>query len=742
MNIETAGYIQAERILRVGSPLGEDILLPERVEIREEIGAFFEIVVNVRSKQLDIAPHDIVGKHVDVSLELGEGLRRPWHALCTDLRRGPRITRALHAYQLTLRPEWWLLTQHSDCRIWMDKDVLEIARILASEHGITAPITAGVIAPPPPQHYSVQWNETDWDFLARRMEEDGLFFWFEHEEGQHVMHVADHPSGYTEGEETDVRLALGSADRNRINGFERHYRYTPGKRAGRDWNFETPTIVPGGDSPSLVSLPRNGGHELYEFPARALDDAAVTRMEKLRMQATEHGHELVDGRSDLRTLAPGRLFKPYNVANSDDVYEMHVTRGIVHRIVDRSYETAPDEPEYANEFLAMPSRVPATPHRETHRPRIEGAQVAIVAGPEGEEIHPNGHGCIKVWFPWDRRAVKDGSDTCWIRVMQNWAGTGWGGQVIPRIGMEVMVNFLEGDPDRPIVTGVVPNPRQKVPYALPEHKTKSVFRSDTHKGQGRNEFTFEDEAGQENMYFHAQKDQTTRVLNDRTKRVDRHEVSAVGQNRTVEVGANQKHEIGGSMNLVVGGTGPLAIALTGAVNGLAGHTASLVKQAGDVAGGVGGIGIGAFASTLASSALGFFGMGGLFSRNGVVNGGDPSVDAGRALGDSGSGVGEAASGLFPLPGIMNTVVGAFKSDTIGVAGVEQIGVSKVSNVGVSAIESVGKYKKIAVGEEFVIECGDSKFIMKSNGEVIILGKTFNFHASDHFQMRGDPIDLN
>ncbi len=227
-----------------------------------------------------------------------------------------------------------------------------------------------------------------------------------------------------------------------------------------------------------------------------------------------------------------------------------------------------------------------------------------------------------------------------------------------------MVSFIDGDPDRPLVIGVVPNPSNPVPYDLPGNKTRMVLRSNTHKGDGFNEMTFEDEAGKENMFFHAQKDQTTRVLNDRTKRIDRHEVASVGGNRAVEVSGNQKHEIGGSMNTVVGGTGPMAMALMGAVQGISGQTAELLEQAGQVGGGS-GPGLTAFATTLASSALGFLGAGGLVSREGVVAGSSPRADAGTALAGSGTGVGDAAFGLFPSPGIMNTIVGAFKSDTIG-----------------------------------------------------------------------------
>ncbi len=746
-----ADFIQASRILKVVSPLGEDQLLPERLTIDEGISSLFEIKLSARAKKPIVKPEELIGRLMDVSVEVqqgeGEGgVRRPFNGLVTELNEGPPVTRGLRSYSMVLRPQMWLLSRRSDCRIWMDKTAIDIVETLFSEHGIPAPDTSGIVTPPPPQHYSVQWNETDLAYLTRRFEEDGLFYWFSHEDGKHKLHVGDNasswlgPSPSAQGEGR-VRLAQGSSDRNHITDWSRRYSYVPGQRAGADWNFETPRMVPGTMTPSLVQMPEAIKRELYEYPARISTVAQAERAEKLRMQASEADHDRVSSSSTSRILEVGRRFTPYEVAHPDHVYEEHVVTRMTQKVVDRSYETNTNEPEYTNTFEATPSRVPMTPHRETRRPRIEGTQVAIVAGPAGEEIHPDQYGRIKLWFPWDRKAKKDGSDTCWVRVAQNWAGSTWGGQVIPRIGMEVMVAFIDGDPDRPLVTGVVPNPSNGVPYDLPANKTRMVMRSNTHKGSGFNEMTFEDDAGRENMFFHAQKDQTTRVLNDRTKRIDRHEVSAIGANRTVEVGGNQKHEVGGSMNTVVGGTGPGAMALMAAVQGLAGQTATLLGQAGQIAGG-GGPGLAAFAGTLASSALGFLSAGGLGSRQGVVSGPSPRADAGTALAGSGTGVGDAASSLFPLPGIMNTIVGSFKSDTVGVARVEQVGVSKVTNVGQTSLEKVGKFKKLIVGDEFVIECGASKFIMRKDGTVIILGTHFNFTASGPTQINGVVVDLN
>ncbi|MVA56879.1 type VI secretion system tip protein TssI/VgrG [Agrobacterium vitis] len=761
-------FIQASRVLKLSSPLGEDQLLPERMTVDEGVNRLFEITVSVRAKREAVKPEELIGKLVDVSLEIrqgeldGDSVRRPFNGLVTNLSEGPPVTRGLRSYTLTIRPQLWLLSRRSDCRIWQNMTAIQVMETLFSEHGIPAPAYAPLHRTPPPREYSTQWNETDLDYLLRRFEQEGLFYWFEHETGVHRLKVSDSkvawgsPSPAAEGEQ-NVRLAQGSSDRNHINEWMRQFSYVPGQRAGADWNFETPSTVPLNVTPSLIQMPGAKQRELYEYPARISDVKEAEVAETFRMQAVEADHERVTGQSNVRFLEAGRRFTPYEEPHPEHKYEEHVITRIVHRVVDRSYETASNEMEYANAFEAIPSRVPLTPHRETKRPRIEGTQVAIVAGPSGEEIHTDQYGRLKLWFPWDRKAQKDGSDTCWVRVAQAWGGGTWGAQVIPRIGMEVMVSFVDGDPDRPLVIGVVPNPKNPVPYDLPANKTRMVLRSNTHKGSGFNEMTFEDENGQENMFFHAQKDQTTRVLNDRTKRIDRHEVASIGGNRAVEVSGNQKHEIGGSVNTVVGGTGPMAMLAMAGVQALSGQTAGLLEKAGQVAGG-GGPGLAGFATTLASSALGFLGAGGLMAREGVVAGSSPRADAGTALAGSGTGVGTDASSLFPMSGIMNTIVSSFKSDSIGVARAEQIGVSKVTNVGQTSMENVGKAKNSTVGEEYVIQVGDrmlvnvgrefkivvgkSVLVMDKEGNVTLLGTNFNFTASGPVTINGKVIDLN
>lgn len=568
-DILTADFIQASRVLKVSSPLGEDQLLPERMKVDEGVNRLFEITLHVRAKREAVKPEELIGKLVDISLEirqgeLGEdGLRRPFNGLVTDLEEGPPVTRGLRSYTLTIRPQMWLLSRSSDCRIWLDMTSLQVLETLFSEHGLPQPDIGFLQNKPPAQGYSVQWQESDLDYLLRRLEEDGIFYWFQHDKGIHRLRVTDHQiawskaSASAEGDDT-VRIAQGSSDRNHITEWMRRFSYVPGQRVDADWNFETPNFIPRSQTPSLVELSGNAKRELYNYPARAADYTEMERVGKLRAQATQADHERVKGQSTVRVLEPGRRFNPYEEPHPEHKYEEHVITRITHWVVDRSYETTENQPEYINEFEAIPSRIPLTPHRTTKRPRIEGAQVAIVAGPSGEEIHPDKYGRIKAWFPWDRRAKKDGSDTCWIRVSQSWAGGLWGSQVIPRIGMEVMIAYIDGDPDRPLVTGVVPNTNNPVPYDLPANKTKSVFRTNTHKGQSAqkfNELTFEDEAGQEEIYIHAQKDYTLKVLNHKTERVDVNYVQSVGGASVREIQRMDIQNIGQSMSINVG-TGP------------------------------------------------------------------------------------------------------------------------------------------------------------------------------------------
>jgi type VI secretion system secreted protein VgrG len=547
-------FVQATRLLGIATPLGKDVLLLERLTGRESISSLFEFRANVRSKHNPLRPADIIGGAVDLTLDRGVGKpQRVWNGIVTELQEGPTIARGLRSYALTIKPKLWLATQRRDCRIWLDKTSVQAAEIILAEHGIPAPDTSGIATQPRPQSYSVQWNETDFDYLSRRFEEDGLFYWFEHQPGTHRLIVANHASGYRNGSEPRVRIAFAPADAGHIHGWGRRFMFTPGKHAARDWNFETPLSPLQGSAPSLVRVGQSSSsYELYEYPGRFLTATEGEIAAKLRIQAIEADHEVTEAASTVRSLAPGHRFTPYEVAQSDHVYETQVVTDIRHEADDATYETSGQEPQYSNWVSTIPARVPATQHRTTPHPRIDGIQVAVAAGPAGEEIHTDQHGRIKLKFPWDRRAKGDGSDTCWVRVAQGWAGANWGAQFIPRVGMEVLVSFLDGDPDRPVVVGVVPNAVNKVPYRLPGNKTRMTIKSQTHKGAGFNELSFEDESGREEVYVHAQRDMTMKVLHDNSLDVENDCRIRIGNNRAVKIEQSSSEAVGRDISISAG----------------------------------------------------------------------------------------------------------------------------------------------------------------------------------------------
>ena len=566
--------------------------------------------------------------------------------------------------------------------------------------------------------------------------------------------------------EQQVRFTEGSAAEDHISQWRRTFAFTPGKRSGRDWNWLTMN-APEGDQTSFDIVPGSASEELYKFPGLFQDSTSAEQAMKYRIQATETGYETSEAASTVRTLGRGQKFTPFDKAKPDNWFSQQVVTAIRHVAVDPTYETSGGRPAYDNSFSAMPATTPATPHRTVPRPTIVGSQIALIAGPSGEEIFTEQYGRVKVWFPWDRRAKKDGSDTIWIRVGQPWAGTNWGYQVIPRIGMECLVSYQEGDPDRPFITALVPDPTNAVPYALPDNKTKMVVRSKSYQSSGNNEMTFEDATGAENQFFNASKDQTNNVVNNRTKSVGVDESNSIGQNQSTTVGQNVTTEVGSSMNLSVGGTGAGAAAMMAPLMGMVGQTSGMLGQAlgmagsalgggssagaGSALGGLAGAATGTLGGlssvmgmvpAIASGALGVLGAAGQQAQSGVVSPSNPLADAGAALAQSGASLGSAVGSLFQMPGMLNVSVATMRTDSIGIAHAYQVGMSQAVNVGMTATENVGQTKTITVGHTLEIIVGKASIVMKADGTIHITGTNFNFTSDGPFQMIGEVIDLN
>ena len=762
-------YTQAGRMMAIATPLGEDVLLLEHLAIDEAINGLFTIQAQVKSQRDDLAAGDLIGSNVDFSLKLKDDGTRYWNGFVTDLHEGSLTSRGTRSYALTLRPKLWTLSQRSDCRIFRGTTSPQIVETLCKEHGISD-LELRITGQPAPQDYSVQWNETDLAYMLRRIEEDGLFYWFLHKQGAHTLVVSDHVWGYDMSPEPEPRFTEGSPAQDYINRWRRSFAFTPGKRTGRDWAFLTMS-TPEATQPSFATVPGNAPAELYEFPGRFADTSGAEQMTKHRIQATETGFETVEAASTVRTLGPAQKITPRDVAKPENVFAQQVITAIRHEAEDRTYETNAGVPSYANTFAVMPATTPATPHRTIRRPKIIGSQIALIAGPSGEEIFTDQWGRIKVWFPWDRRAVKDGSDTCWMRVGQPWAGTTWGHQVIPRVGMECLISYQEGDPDRPFVTALVPDPTNPTPYTLPDNKTRMVFRSHSYKSSGNNEMTFEDATGGENQFFNASKDQTTNVVNNATRSIGVDQSVSVGQNASTTIGSNSTTEVGGSMNVSVGGTGAGASAMMAPLMGMAGATSGLLSQAMGAAGGAaGGGGMGAapglslmssamgMVPAIAGAAIGVLSGAGQSAQSGVVAPSSPLSDAGTALAGAGSSLGAAVGALFGMSGMLNVSVANTRTDSIGVSHAMQVGTSQAINIGMTKNENVGQAHthtvgqqmiinvgqemQINVGKTFQIVVGNSTLTMDSDGNVTITGKTFTTDFSDQVSHWGKVIDLN
>ena len=315
-------YTQAGRMMAISTPLGQDVLLLDHLAIDEAINGLFAIRASVKSQRDDLTAADLIGSTVDLSLKLKDSGTRYWNGFVTELHEGSFTSRGTRSYALTMRPKLWLLTRNSDCRIWLDTDASQVVETLCKEHGISD-FDLRITGTPLTLDYSVQWNETDFDYMLRRMQQCGLFYWFEHQQGKHVFVVSDHVSGYRDASKQQVRFTEGSAAEDHISQWRRTFAFTPGKRSGRDWNWLT-MQAPEGDQTSFDIVPGSANEELYEYPGLFKDTTSAEQAMKYRIQATETGYETSEAASTVRTLAPGQKFTPFDKAKPSDMFAQHV----------------------------------------------------------------------------------------------------------------------------------------------------------------------------------------------------------------------------------------------------------------------------------------------------------------------------------------------------------------------------------------------------------------------------------
>jgi type VI secretion system secreted protein VgrG len=599
---------QEGRLLHLTTPLSDDFLLIKRFRANEGLNKLFQFNLEILHEENESSDEPTV---VDVSQLLGSPMtvrihqnaetERYYNGICVQFNQGNRNNR-FTKYQAVLVPSIWLLTQNFQSRIFQNISVPDILKKVFEDYGVDYEIQGTF----EPRNYCVQYRESDFDFASRLMEEEGIFYYFEHTNGEHRLIIANTSQSHRECPsitELPFRLVVGDADDwiPSVLSWNVAHQLRTGKVTLWDYNFQLPTSNLNAEQLSRFNIGGNQDLEFYDYQGdygkrfdgidrsggeqnaqlqKVFQDRQ--RVAQIRQQEIDAVYKTSKGTSDCCALTAGYRFKLINhptVSNNDYQVLVSVQTEAVQSPSYVSGEAVSNSNVVS--FSCIPhgsGQAPFRPLRKTPKPDMRGTQTATVVGPAGEEIFTDKFGRVKVQFHWDRQGESDANSSCWIRVSQSWAGNKWGMMFIPRIGMEVVVNFIEGDPDQPIIVGCVYNLGSMPPYTLPDEKTKMTIKSDTTTGgNGFNELRFEDKKDSEQIFIHGEKDLDVRIKNDSRKYVgndehlivkrdkrklvtrDEHQITkrdlveSIERDHHKKVGGKEAVSIGGSLSLKVSG---------------------------------------------------------------------------------------------------------------------------------------------------------------------------------------------
>lgn len=523
--------------------------------VEEQISSSFEIDITVATQD-EVVLEGLLDKEGLLTINYGVS-KRYFHGIvreCTCIGDNGDYS-IFHVY---LVPSLWLLSLEQDCRIFQNMNVQDIVCKVLKESGIEGDkVRLALKDVERKREYCVQYRETDLNFISRLLEEEGIFYFFEHHKDKHVIVFADNPSAYLpiQGEKEirfNVDGGMVSAEES-VSSFIYSRRLHPGKVSQRDFNYKRVNL----DLTIDKQTKRPTEREVYDYPGNYFKQKKgdlVTQIHKERIQVLG---ETAEGQSNCPRITPGYVWELTN----NDFADKYLTVGVSHSGSQPQVlgeQAGSGGFHYHNNFVVIPSDVIVRPQIVAEKPVIIGVQTATVVGPKGEEIHTDKLGRITVQFHWDRLGKKDDKSSCWIRVAQSWGGLSRGAQYIPRIGDEVLVEFAEGDPDRPIVTGSIYNGDNLPINNLEKSKTQSGFRTKTHKGEGFNELRFDDANGAEEVYLQAEKDWNVTIKNNETKTIGNNLVNQVGKTVTINAG-EQLELICGSASIVLDKSGKIVI---------------------------------------------------------------------------------------------------------------------------------------------------------------------------------------
>ncbi|MBZ9942454.1 type VI secretion system tip protein VgrG [Mesorhizobium sp. BR1-1-13] len=759
-----------ERATVVQTPVGSELLTFTHLVGRDEISRCFAYTVGFVSTDSNVDPLKMLGGPVSIE---GESDPKRWFSGIVSEFRLTGIEDRLAYYEAVIRPWLWFLGNTSDCRIFQNKSVVDIVKDIFKKYS-AAEFDLRLQGSYPPREYCVQYDETDLDFVQRLLEHEGILYFFEHDDGKHTLVLADAMSklkpapGYEkvlynfegQGSRRDVEYITAWIPGSSVR---------PGAYAHTDYDFKKP----GADLMAKSAQPfshKLAAGENYRQPGAHLEVGRGDSLAAIRREEIQAVHQRIAAVGTVRGLYSGCTFKLDGFPR-DDQNQEYLVVSAEYRLFDPGYRPHADvDSENFQVILGVaPTAVAYRPPRITPRPIMRGPQTATVVGPSGEEIFTDKYARVKVQFHWDRLGKKDENSSCFVRVSQTWAGSGWGFIQIPRIGQEVIVDFIEGDPDLPIITGRVYNASQMPPYGLPGSATQSGWKSDSSKGGGGyNELMFEDKAGSELVNFQAQKDHNLLIKHDRTKlvqhdqsdRIDhdaKHSVGHnldedVGNNKTVKIGVDQTTNIGSNDTETVGANRSLTVMANETIHVVSNSTENIDANHTQTVGIVQTITVKAarIDSVLAAETREVGG----FQKNtiGATRTMKVAVSQSHDVGTTDSWeigsdqtVKIGGNQSFTVTGDHTSAISKGRTakitadDGTQIDGAHSLKVGKGSGIDITEDSSikVGKNLVIEAGDSITLKCGDATISMKKDGTIAIKGKDISIKGSGKINVKAD-----
>ncbi|WP_321950761.1 type VI secretion system Vgr family protein [Paraburkholderia bannensis] len=682
--------LQNSRLFSINTPLsGRSQLLVGDFHCTEGLSQLFQMSVGLVSQDPAIELKQMIGQSVSIELELTTGGTRYFSGYVTQFSH-IGTDGGLATYRATVQPWMWMLSRRVDSRVFQDQTAEDIVSKVFSQYSKLAQYEFRLHKDLKPYSYCTQYRESDLNFVLRILEQEGLFFYFEHSKDGHRLIITD---SSLQAQEIDGGRFLQYAtdetldDVPVVTSWSAQRQLESGAISMKTFDYKSPgaqRFVTGDSINNQGDVER---YEVYDYVG-LYGFETTDRGEELtrfRLEALEAQGKLFSGMSNCRTLSPGRFFEltdHYDLDKESDENRQFLILSVDHHGAN-NYQSHDQAASYASSFVCIRKKIPFRPSLSVVRPSIPGPQTAIVVGPKGEEIYTDALGRVKVQFHWDRLGQNDHRSSCWVRVGQPWAGGGFGAVQIPRIGDEVVVSFLDGNPDRPLITSRVYNAQNMPPWALPANATQSGFLTRSSKGAtaaNANAIRFEDKLGEEEVWIHAEKDQrievendeshtvghdrtktiehdeTVQVVNDRTETVGNNETITIGVNRTEQVGENETIHIGSNRTVTIGGNKA--------------ETIVLAKE--------------------------------------------ETIGLAKAL---------------TIGGAYQTTVGAAMNTSVALMQAEQVGLSKTV--------TVGKRFVIDAGDEFTVNVGKASFTLRSDGTIMLNGHSISLGTSGDQTLKAD-----